>query len=512
VIDIGGTNNPQFAVYSAVYLKTSGHPFDPATAFTSLSIITLLSQSVQWWVIALVTFQASLGCYERVQSYLLSKTREDVRLSRSSSSEADIDKPKPAVTVTNVSKSENDVELNPFDGFALAVENGSFTFSDQGPPVLRDIQLRIQDSTLTMLIGPVGSGKSVLLRALLGETPPSSGVVYVSHRSMAYCGQEPWLPNVAIRQAILGISDFEHLWYSTVVHACALDTDIQQFPRGDASLIGSKGISLSEGQKQRLAVARAIYARKRILLLDDVLSGLDGKTEQMVFHRVFGAEGLCRKFGVTVLLATHAIKYLQHADLIITLDNNGRIAEQKAPKQPDFQLSGVLEVVSHEETAADSNVTPGSNDSSHAQPPVRSKTRNEQTSKLRQDGDLRVYVFYARVVGWILAVYLCLQASTTFFIKFPDVWLRWWSAAEASDPGKHTRFYLGIYCMFAGLAICSMVIGLLTLATGVMPRSSLRLHKRLLDAVMTARYSFLSVTDSGIILNRWVSVINFESG
>ena len=273
-------------------------------------------------------------------------------------------------------------------------------------------------------------------------------------------------------------------------------------PDGDASLIGSKGISLSGGQKQRLAVARAIYSRKRILLLDDVLSGLDGKTEQMIFYHVFGAEGLCRKFGITVLLATHAIKYLQHADLIIVLDKNGRIAEQKAPKLPDPQTSSVLEVVTREESEADGNITPGSNDSPHAQRPVRSEIRNNQTSKSRLHGDLRVYVYYAQVVGWILAVYLCLQASTTFFIKFPDVWLRRWSAAEASDPGKHTRFYLEIYCMFAGLAICSMVIRLLTLATGVMPRSSSRLHKRLLDPVMTARYSILSATDSGIILNR----------
>jgi ATP-binding cassette, subfamily C (CFTR/MRP), member 1 len=405
-------------------------------------------------------------------------------------------------TINNAPGNEPLLDSRSFHGSVLGIQNGSFGFAKDKAPVLHDIQLRVRDSTFTMIIGPVGSGKSVLLKALLGEMLPSKGVVYVRHSSIGYCDQEPWLPNVAIRQAIIGISAFEEFWYNTVIHACALDVDIQQFLDGDTSLIGSKGISLSGGQKQRLALARALYSRKRILLLDDVLSGLDGKTEQTVFHRVFGADGLCRKNGNTVLLVTHAIKYLQHADLIIVLDKTGRIAEQRTAEQPESSNDIFLEAVNRRENETDSDTLPGSNNSPAVQRPAKSETRTEHSSNSRLDGDLGIYVYYSRVVGWILAVYFCLQASTTFFLKFPDIWLLWWSAAEVSDPGKHTKFYLGIYCMFAGLTICSMVVGLLTLATGVMPRSSARLHKRLLNAVMSARYSFLSATDSGVILNR----------
>jgi len=127
---------------------------------------------------------------------------------------------------------------------------------------------------------------------------------------------------------------------------------------------------------------------------------------------------------------------------------------------------------------------------------------SEEATRTRLAGGLRIYAYYARAARWILAFYLCCQTTTTFLMKFPDAWLRWWSAAEVSHPVDRTGFYLGIYCMFAGLALCSMVIGILALATGVMPRASAWLHGKLLDTVMSEPYCFLAATDSGVILNR----------
>jgi hypothetical protein len=98
--------------------------------------------------------------------------------------------------------------------------------------------------------------------------------------------------------------------------------------------------------------------------------------------------------------------------------------------------------------------------------------QSDEAPKTRLAGDLRIYAYYARAAGWNLAFYLCCQATTTFLMKFPDVRLRWWSAGKVSHPGDWTGFYLGVYCMFAGLALCSMVIGILAPVTGVMPRAS----------------------------------------
>jgi ABC-type multidrug transport system fused ATPase/permease subunit len=235
------------------------------------------------------------------------------------------------------------------------------------------------------------------------------------------------------------------------------------------------------------------------LLLDDVLSVLDGKTERAVFHGVLGEAGICRNYRTTVVLVTHSAKYLQFADHIVILGRNGTIAEQGSFEElkslNDFEVAASGQ---HTARTYDQNMSP-----KETSPVSRGVAlQSDEASKTRLAGDFRIYAYYARAAGWILAFYLCCQATTTFLMKFPDVWLRWWSAAEVSHPGDRTVFYLGTYCMFAGLALCSMVIGVLALVTEVMPRASAQLHGKLLDTVMSAPYSFLAATNSGVILNR----------
>lgn len=458
---------------------------------------------MQWWVIALFSFQASLGCYERIQKYLLSETRQDARSCTTLSEDLSESENEKTYSFLNPEKTAPGIiskTMRSTDDYAISVIGGRSGYCDGELPVIKDCDLRIRPSTLTMVIGPVGCGKSTLLKSLLGEMPFTTGEVRILTREIGYCAQEPWLPNNTIKQSITCFRRFENGLYETVVRACALDEDIRQFPAGDDTTVGSKGASLSGGQKQRLALARALYSRNRLLLLDDVLSGLDGKTEQAVFHRVLGPQGMCRKYDVTVILATHAVKYLPFADHVVVLNANGTIAEQGAPKEVGSRHLLTDGALKHDEGVDKEGSV------SEEETPKRGKTtaQDNQAANTRLAGDLRIYAYYASAVGWILAFYLVTQATTTFLMRFPDVWLRWWSAAEVSHVGQGTRFYLGIYCMFAGLALCSMVIGILTLFTGVMPRSSARLHRRLLDTVMSAPYPFLAVTDSGVILNRCV--------
>lgn len=120
-------------------------------------------------------------------------------------------------------------------------------------PVLQNISLTIMPSTLSGIIGKVGSGKSMLLLGLLREL--NSSVPFAHPVSgIAYCSQNPWLVNGTVKQNILGLAatspDME--WYNTVVQACALDRDLQLLSDGDDTLIGSQGQTLSGGQKQRV--------------------------------------------------------------------------------------------------------------------------------------------------------------------------------------------------------------------------------------------------------------------
>ena len=97
-------------------------------------------------------------------------------------------------------------------------------------------------------------------------------------------------------------------WYDTVVDASALTHDISNFPNGDLTVIGSRGITLSGGQKHRVALARALYSRCDVFVLDDILSALDKKTERIIIEKLFGTKGLLLRINATVIMTTHSSK------------------------------------------------------------------------------------------------------------------------------------------------------------------------------------------------------------
>jgi ABC-type bacteriocin/lantibiotic exporter with double-glycine peptidase domain len=192
----------------------------------------------------------------------------------------------------------NDYE-SPEDG-AVVIESASFQ-TDDGNSLLSDINLYIAQGTLNMVAGKVGSGKSCLLKAIMGEITPSEGSVKAEN-SLGYCDQIPWLRNITIRQNIIEQSQVDEKWLATVIHACAQEEDLAHLPQGQETIVGSGGVALSGGQKQRVALARAVYSRKKLIVLDDVFSSLDKTTAETAFHRLLGADGLLRTS--TVVLTT----------------------------------------------------------------------------------------------------------------------------------------------------------------------------------------------------------------
>jgi ATP-binding cassette subfamily C (CFTR/MRP) protein 1 len=104
-----------------------------------------------------------------------------------------------------------------------------------------------------LIIGPVASGKSTLLKGLIGETFLLSGSVeYTVPDEVAYCDQDAWLLNQSIRDNIVAFGSYDEEFYDRVVAACQLTEDLEQLPNGDKTTIGSRGLSLSGGQKQRV--------------------------------------------------------------------------------------------------------------------------------------------------------------------------------------------------------------------------------------------------------------------
>lgn len=118
--------------------------------------------------------------------------------------------------------------------------------------VIRGLSFTIKRSQFTTVTGGMGTGKSTLLRSILGQAEISAGTLATSFTRAAYCSQSPWLLNQTIRQNILGTDSFESKWYSTVLRACELEQDVQNMSGGDLSVIGSEGVRLSGGQRKRL--------------------------------------------------------------------------------------------------------------------------------------------------------------------------------------------------------------------------------------------------------------------
>lgn len=162
-------------------------------------------------------------------------------------------------------------QSNTFDKTHLKISNGNFAWNKDDPiPTLSDINIVIESRRLVGIVGGVGSGKSSLMSAILGEMEKLSGKVDIRGR-IAYVPQEAWILNDTIRENILLNKKYDAKKYKKVLEACSLEVDLTMFAAGDMTEVGEKGINLSGGQKQRISLARAIYSNSDIYLLDNPL-------------------------------------------------------------------------------------------------------------------------------------------------------------------------------------------------------------------------------------------------
>lgn len=176
----------------------------------------------------------------------------------------------------NADEIENYVHNSPMSNeIAINVSDASFSwdFHDEARPILSNINLKIKTGKLIAIVGQVGSGKSSLLFALLGEMHKYKGSVLFNEKlKIAYIAQQAWIQNLTVRDNIIFGYDFDENRYKTVIKACELESDLKMFDHGDQTEIGEKGINLSGGQKQRISIARACYSDSDLYLFDDPLS------------------------------------------------------------------------------------------------------------------------------------------------------------------------------------------------------------------------------------------------
>ncbi|KAJ6005636.1 hypothetical protein N7451_003580 [Penicillium sp. IBT 35674x] len=484
---------------------------DSSTIFTSLSFLTLLTNPLSQIFQSIPELVSGLTCLGRIQAYLESEPRHDFR----------------QVLAGTRTSSEKTLENNearsvpsPKSTSLIIIRDAHFGWKAENF-VLQNVNTQISKSLLTMVVGPVGSGKSTFCKALLGEIPFSEGsvVTKTQFRHIGFCEQTAFLSNGTIRDNIIGFSPFNSERYNEVIEATALNFDFGTLPQGDHTNIGSDGIALSGGQKQRVSLARALYLQSELLVLDDVFSGLDADTEGHVFQQVFGADGLLRRRRSTVILCTHSIRHLPSADYIIALEN-GIIREQGtfdylSTIQGYIQRLG-LKSISDQEPSCE-KPTPKKGISVLQSQLARATTASSVTTPLspdaialRQVGDATVYKHYFKSMGWFVAACsLFFAALWGFFTNYPSIWLTYWGDAVASGTSPHSyAYYVGIYALLQMCAMIALLLLGITLLIVSVKKAGAVLHQDALRTLIRAPLSFFTKTDTGAVTNLFSQDLN----
>ncbi|KAK8149644.1 hypothetical protein G3M48_006221 [Beauveria asiatica] len=396
-------------------------------------------------------------------------------------------------------KAKHEKQANPI----LAVRIRRLRFG-QTRIILNDVNLDIARGSLNILSGATGSGKSMLLRAILGEVPVPKGTLDISPRShrMAYCSQKPWLPSGSVKEVIWGhlfssssVTHQDEERYREVTRLCCLDHDFLALPFGDQTQIGSQGLNLSGGQRQRVALARALFAECDLILLDDTFSGLDGDTEDKIFKNLFGPGGALKQSGVTVILASNSTQFFSHAEHIVVLGNHGVIEQGpwssiKIKAESIAKFSSVTNATGSSPLAANFN-------SLNAQ--LRIKDEDE-VDLARQTGDTALYHYYLGFIDRFDFIFLNVDTFIyAFFITIPQWWLKLWTEAA----GNSNSFYLLGFLVVSFLSWALTSAQMWSVLIRIAPQSGSRLHSRLLRIISNAPLSYFSKTDNGSSLNRF---------
>ncbi|KAG2163329.1 hypothetical protein VTO58DRAFT_110787 [Aureobasidium pullulans] len=489
-----------FAIYIGITSK-GHHALDTTRMFTSLALILLASEPLFLLIGGLIELRSAIGCFARLETFLHSESRNDTRTLISPHS--------------NHNQARDKTMLAGSD--AIVMHNASFGWKEGSPTTIKGISLRVHSSKLVIVTGPVACGKSTLLKGLLGETSLSKGRVELSSSNIAYCEQTAWLMNASIQRNIINFSEFDSELYSSVIHACDLDSDLGVLQKGDATVVGSKGFALSGGQKQRIALARAVYARCSIIILDDVFSQLDLSTQSIIFERLLGPQGLLRRWKSTVVMTVGASKFFSRADHVVVLSSEGTILDQGTFQELCTRDNKAARyIVSAEESAPEQSFTESAynEDITKARKVYAkhgdSKTDDKDLDAARQRGDFSIYRYYLACISWtVAAIFLLLQLTYAFLSTFPTIWLKWWADANMQDSGSRYGYHIGVYTMLqvGALALSSAVtwwtFNVMAVKTGI------QLHNALAKTVMSAPLAFWSKVDTGSVLTRFSQDVQF---
>ncbi|KAJ6497501.1 hypothetical protein C8R45DRAFT_898828 [Mycena sanguinolenta] len=551
-----------------------GNQLTISTAFTAIALFGMIRQPLNIIPTMIVQVLQTRVCLNRIAVYLdeaeVSDQVSSLKKDRSSpASESEDDR----LGLEGASFKWNEVEEVPDakddknKNSAAASETASIMTAETVADhkfELRDLSIVFPQGELTVVTGPTASGKTALLMAVLGEMTTLNGRIimakntskideYGNMHAISYAAQSPWLRHQSIKDNILFGYPFDEDRYNEVIDCCALRPDLDMLEDGDATEIGEKGVSLSGGQKARVALARAVYAKTKYVLLDDPLSAVDSHTSRTLYEKCLRGPLLANR---TVVLVTHHVQLVLGGAHYLCRMLDGRIDTQGTIKE--LRAQGVLddiaedaavevkkeELVVAKEAAGDPEA--------EGDPEEEKKPRKLVKDEHREVGGIkwRIYKSYLKASSYSIWCFLALVVLLQQLLSVGEkLWIKTWGEAykerqnasalygsyrpfgpeyeipmdghnshfygyelHTSTTGflninwpsavDHPLFYVGIYAGIgfttAFISICSSVAQI----TGAL-RASRKLFKELLVTVVRATFRFHDTTPQGRMLNRF---------
>lgn len=333
------------------------------------------------------------------------------------------------------------------------------TEEDEDQFLLRELNIKFPQKSLSVISGRTGSGKSLLLASILGEcdilygtvkvpVPPSlkdrfdnkaTSANWLIDSAIAYVAQIPWIENATIKENILFGLPYNEDRYRKTLYACALEKDLEMLPDGELTDIGANGVNLSGGQRWRVSFARALYSRAGILVMDDIFSALDAHTGRFVYENALTGElgqnrtrilvthhvGLCLpRTDYSVFLENGRVKYAgtieelrkdNHLEDILELDDHEEKEQGTLDAEPQDHADGntLQKVISNRSTRRTSNAPPP-NDTTETSPKGSPKKFVEDEKREKGSVRWKVYKTYLSMGGGFTAW----SITTTVYIGY----------------------------------------------------------------------------------------------
>lgn len=422
------------------------------------------------------------------------------------------------------------------DEGVIGFKNATFTWSPESSPTGASTpssssqfrlsvpgDLQFKKGKINLIIGPTGSGKTSILMALLGEmhflpTHPDSAFNLPRAGGVSFSVQESWVQNETIRDNILFNTPYDEQRYKKVLHQCALEQDLELFEAGDLTEVGERGLTLSGGQKARLTLARAIYSKAEIVLLDDVLAALDVHTAAWIVNKCFKGDLV---EGRTILLVTHNIALASPvADFIVSVSADGvatsRGNDIKAVLASEPSLKEEFkhdqEALKSEETIIDAPATDGDKAKK-----AQGKLILAEEVKHGNIGWKALSMFFNALGGDHVVAFFTLWIFGSVFeysMHSFNLWfLGQWSTQYETHPVEDVNVvrYLGTYVGLTSILVAAYMARDLWWMFGTV-RASIKIHSLLAESILGTTLRWLDETPISRIITRMTNDIDSVDG